>query len=304
VRIALAGGSGLIGMALTVALRERGDTVTALVRPTSAVDVTNSIRWDPSRSEIEENDIRRVGGVDAIVNLAGAGIGDKRWNDKRKDVILSSRVLATNLLAQSFESLCPNGGHFVNASAIGWYGDRGDVELDETAARGTGYLADVCETWENTAAPLKDKGATVSFLRTGIVLSARGGALKKQLPLFRVGLGGRFGSGDQWMSPVSLLDEVRAILWTLDTKLAGPINIVGPTPLRNGAFAKALGQQLHRPSMFAVPAKPLEVVLGPEMAKELLLASQRVLPLALLSSGFSFTHLDAHQSLQWALSDR
>ncbi len=185
---------------------------------------------------------------------------------------------------------------------IGWYGSRGDEQLDETSARGEGFLADVCEAWENAALALSATGTSVARLRSGVVLSTRGGALRQQLPLFRAGVGGRLGSGRQWLSPISLRDEVSAILWVLDHRLDGPVNLVAPVPLTNRAFTRDLAAALHRPGVFAVPAAALRVTLGFEMADELVLASQRVTPQTLLASGYPFAHRDAASALSWALA--
>lgn len=284
------------------ALRERHDSVITFVRPTNRVRDDNLVRWDPSLGLLDDEDLRRVGGFDALVNLAGAGIGDRRWNAERKSEILSSRVAATSLLAEVAKQSTSGVGFLANASAIGWYGSRGDEVLDESSTRGEGFLADVCDAWENAALTLGSTGTTVARLRSGVVLSSHGGALRQQLPLFRVGVGGRLGSGRQWLSPISLRDEVTAILWVLDHHLEGPVNLVAPTPLTNRAFTRDLARVLHRPGVFAVPSIALRATLGPEMADELVLASQRVSPQSLLSSGFTFCDPDAASALAWALA--
>jgi uncharacterized protein (TIGR01777 family) len=299
VRVGVTGSSGLIGRSLVAALEERGDEVVRFLRPTSSASGTSSIRWDPTRGDVDEDHLRRAA-LDAVVNLAGTGIGDRRWSPARKREILESRVAATSTLVRALASV--GVGHLVNASAIGWYGSRGDELLDETSMRGADFLSDVCHAWEDAAAPLADAGTTVTYLRTGIVLDAHGGALRQQLPLFRFGLGGRFGSGDQWMSPVSLADEVRAVLWLLDHRLSGPVNVVAPSPLTNRDFTQVLASALHRPALFTVPHVALGLVLGNEMADELVFASQRVVPSALQSSGFRFEHPDAASALAWALA--
>jgi uncharacterized protein len=301
-RVGVTGASGLIGSSLVAALRERGDSVVTFVRPASRVDVGDTVRWDPARHLLDHDDLRRAGGFDAIVNLAGAGIGDRRWNAERKSEILSSRVSATSLLADVVKE-SPSGVSFIaSASAVGWYGSRGDEVLDESSTRGEGFLADVCDAWENAALALSATGTTVARLRSGVVLSSRGGALPQQLPLFRVGVGGRLGSGRQWLSPVSLRDEVAAILWVLDHRLGGAVNLVAPTPLTNRAFTRDLAAALRRPGIFAVPAVALRATLGPEMANELILASQRVTPQSLLASGFTFADPDAPSAIAWALA--
>jgi uncharacterized protein (TIGR01777 family) len=302
VRVGVTGASGLIGSALVEALRERGDDVITFRRPTSDGSSANVVRWDPARELLDEDDLRRVGGFDAIVNLAGAGIGDQRWSKKRRSEILASRVSATTLIAQAITHTTSGVGLLANASAIGWYGSRGDELLDESSARGVGFLADVCDAWENAALAVTKSGTKVARLRSGVVLSARGGALKKQLPLFRAGLGGRLGSGRQWLSPISLVDEVLAIVWIIGRQLEGPINLVAPTPLTNRAFTHDLAVSLHRPGVLAVPALALRVTLGRQMADELLLASQRVVPTSLIASGFSFQHSDTVTALAHSLN--
>jgi uncharacterized protein (TIGR01777 family) len=301
VRVGVTGASGLIGSSLVAALQERDDSVVTFVRPTSRVTTDDVVRWDPSRALLDHDDLRRAGGFDAIVNLAGVGIGDRRWNATRKSEILSSRVSATTLLASVAKESAGGVGFLANASAVGWYGSRGDEQLDETSTRGEGFLADVCDEWESAALELRATGTTVARLRSGLVLSVRGGALRQQLPLFRAGVGGRLGSGRQWLSPISLRDEVAAILWVIDHRLEGPVNLVAPTPLTNRAFTRDLAAALHRPGVFAVPAAALRVTLGFEMANELILASQRVSPQSLLASGFSFAEANGAAALAWAL---
>jgi len=302
VRVGVTGASGLIGSLLVATLRARNDSVVTFVRPTSRVAGVDEIRWDPSHELLDENDLRRVGGFDALVNLAGAGIGDRRWNAQRKSEILASRVSATSLLAQVVKESASGVSFVANASAVGWYGSRDNEHLDETSSRGEGFLADVCDAWENAALALHSAGTPVARLRSGVVLSSHGGALPQQLPLFRVGVGGRLGSGRQWLSPISLHDEVAAIVWVLDHRLDGPVNLVAPTPLTNRDFTRVLARALHRPGFFAVPSFALRVTLGPEMADELILASQRVTPRRLLESGFSFAHPDARSAIEWALA--
>ena len=188
----------------------------------------------------------RVGGFDAVVNLAGAGIGDHRWSPSYKGRILRSRVEATSLLVAVLNELPESVHVLASASALGYYGSRGAENIDERSLGGDGFLAQVCEAWESAASRLDD--GAVAFLRTGAVVGRHGGFLAKELPLFRLGLGGRFGRGDQWMSPISLLDEVRAILWILDRRLGGPVNLVGPTPITNRDFARELARALRRPA--------------------------------------------------------
>jgi uncharacterized protein (TIGR01777 family) len=302
VRVGVTGSSGLIGSALVTALRARGDAVITFVRPGSTKTADSCVRWDPSSAYIDETDLRDVGRLDALVHLAGAGIGDRRWSESRKTIILSSRIESTRLLDQVAQSLPEGVGFLASASAIGWYGDRGDEILDETCNRGDGFLADVCHQWEQATFALESRGTPVAHFRSGIVLSTRGGALKKQLPLFRVGLGGVFGSGRQWMSPISLLDEVRAILWIIDHQLIGPLNLVAPLALTNRDFTHDAASALHRRAFLNVPSPALRAALGREMANELLLVSQRVTPQRLLASGFVFQCPDAPSVLREVLA--
>jgi uncharacterized protein (TIGR01777 family) len=304
VRVGVTGSSGLIGSALAAALSERGDTVVTFVRPGSSQPLYSSIRWDPSSDYVDDGDLRGVGRLDALVHLAGAGIGDRRWSESRKKTILSSRVDSTRLLDHVAQSLPEGLGFLASASAIGWYGDRGSEELNETSDRGEGFLADVCQEWEGATSTLASRGTPVAHFRSGIVLSTRGGALKKQLPLFRYGLGGSLGSGHQWMSPIALIDEVRALLWIIDHQLTGPLNLVAPSPVTNRDFTVELASALRRRAFLKVPAAALRAVLGREMADELLLVSQRVTPQRLVASGFVFQCPDVATALHEVLASR
>jgi uncharacterized protein len=287
VRVGVTGSSGFIGTTLVSALRERGDDVVRFVRPGSPHAEPASIRWDPARGLVDDGDLRVVDTLDAVVNLAGAGIADRRWSAQRKEEIRRSRIDATTLLvdviAGSSGAAC-----LVSGSAIGVYGPRGDEVLDEASTVGEDFLARVCTEWERATAPLAQRGRSVAHLRTGIVMSSRGGALKKQLPLFRFGLGGVMGDGHQWISPISLRDEVRAIMWLLDTRPSGPFNLVAPAALTNRDFTAALARQLWRPARLRIPAVALDLALGRELVADAVLASQRVVPTALLEGGFIF----------------
>jgi uncharacterized protein len=292
--VLVSGSTGLIGSALVDILAARGHRVSRLVRPGpsgSAPDTTGAIAWDPAAHTIDTAALEAAGPFDGVVHLAGAGVGDKRWSPARKQVILSSRTDGTSLLAGALAGLSTPPPVLVSSSAVGYYGDRGDEVLTEDSAHGTGFLADVCVAWEAAAAPAADAGIRVVLLRTGIVLSASGGALGKQLPLFRLGLGGRIGSGRQYRSWITLEDQVGAIVHCLgDGSLSGPVNATGPEPATDAELARALGHALHRPSVLAVPAPALKVVLGPEMATDMVLSSQRVLPTRLTASEFTFAH--------------
>ena len=289
-RVGVTGASGLIGSALAAALRARGDTVVTFVRDATRRD--DAVRWDPSRGTVDEDDLRRSGPFDAVVHLAGAGIAERRWSVARRHEILESRTRSTSLLVAA---LTASGAPatVASGSAIGYYGSRGDSLLDESSTSGDDFLADVCRQWEDAAAPLRAAGTAVAHLRTGIVQSTRGGALRRQLPLFRLGLGGRLGSGRQWMSPISIDDEVRAITWVIDRRLDGPVNLVAPEPLTNRDFTRALARATHRRAVAHVPAFALSLALGRDLTEGVVLASQRVLPRRLSESGFVFEAPDA-----------
>ena len=299
--IGVTGSTGFIGSALVAALSERGDDVVRFVRPDTGGWTGPVVRWDPSRSLVDDGDLRRVGRFDAVVNLAGAGIADRRWSDSRKEEIGASRLNATTLLVRLLNE-SSGAGVLVSGSAVGVYGSRGDESIDESSAVGDDFLARVCTQWERATAPLEDRGTAVAHVRTGIVMSTQGGALKKQLPLLRLGLGGVLGRGDQWLSPMSVRDVVRAIVWLLDSGASGPFNLVAPAALTNRAFTSALARQLHRPARLRVPSFALSLVLGTELVHEAILASQRVVPLALQDAGFTFADPDIESILVSALA--
>lgn len=283
-RIAITGASGLIGSALATSLRTDGHDVLALVRRTPRD--TSEALWDPARGTV---DVDRLRGVDAVVHLAGAGVGDRRWNARYKAELMGSRILGTNTIAQA----CIDAGIpvLVSGSAIGLYGDAGDTELTETSERGPGFLADVVEAWEAAAQPAVDAGIRVAFIRTGLVASKHGGAFGKLLPIFRLGLGGPLGDGREWWSAISMEDQVRAIGFLIEQPLHGAFNLTAPEPVRNKEFSRLLGRALGRPALLPVPAPALRLVVG-GFASEIL-ASQRVLPVRLLEAGFSFHHPNA-----------
>jgi uncharacterized protein (TIGR01777 family) len=296
-RVVISGSSGLIGRALAITLSARGDEVTALVRRSPHA---GEARWDPVSGSIDAGALE---GADAVVHLAGAGIGDKRWSTARRHEIVSSRVQATTLLAQTLAGLDQPPSVLVSASAVGYYGDRGDEELTEDSRSGTGFLAEVCRAWEDATAPAAQAGLRVVQLRSGVVLSARGGALARQLPLFRLGIGGRLGTGRQWLSWIALSDEVGAILHALDQPaVVGPVNATAPTPVTNRDFTRALGRALHRPSVLAVPGFALKVALGSDFASEMVLAGQRVLPAKLRATGYAFDHTSIDTALSAVLA--
>jgi uncharacterized protein (TIGR01777 family) len=293
-RIAVTGSSGLIGTALTASLRADGHTVVPVVRrPVAAGEA--AVRWDPDAGSI---DAAALEGLDGVVHLAGAGIGDKRWTDSYKRTILESRTKGTELLARTLAGLDAPPPVLVSGSATGIYGDTGDTEVDESAGPGDDFLAGVCVQWEAATASASEAGIRVPLVRTGIVLSPDGGALAKLLPLFKLGLGGRMGSGRQWWSWVSLEDEVGAIRWSLEHDLDGPVNLVAPEPATNAQLTKTLAAVLHRPSLVPVPAFGPKLLLGGELADSLLFTSQRVRPRALTEAGYRFRHPDLESALR------
>jgi len=283
-RVIISGASGLIGSALWSELRSDGHDVVKLVRRTAAA---GEVQWDPSAGVLP---VDALEGADAVVHLAGAGIGDHRWTPDYKAEILSSRVLSTTLLAETIASCTNRPPVLLSGSAIGIYGASDGRELDEHSPPGTGFLADVCEQWEAAAAPAAAAGTRVAYLRTGIVLTPKGGALKKMLPLFKFFAGGRFGNGKQWQSWISLPDEVGAIKHLLTADVSGPVNLTAPNPVTNAGFAKLLGQALGRPSLLPVPSFGPKLLLGSELAEALLFTGQNVLPKVLQNSAFQFQH--------------
>jgi uncharacterized protein (TIGR01777 family) len=289
--VAVTGSTGLIGTALVAALSSLGHRVVRIVRGVPAGD---AVAWDPKAGTI---DAGGLDGVDAVVHLAGAGIGDRRWNDAYKRELVDSRVLGTGLIARTVAGLKRPPGVLVSASAVGWYGDRGDEVMDESSGPGTGFLADLCRQWETAADPARAAGIRVAHTRSGIVLSPRGGALKKELRLFKLGLGGRFGTGRQWQSWIALDDEVAAIVHLLTADVAGPVNLTAPNPVTNAEMTKTLGAVLRRPTLLPVPSFGPKLLLGPELAAVLLYEGQRVLPRVLEATGFTF----AHPTLEGAL---
>lgn len=291
-KILITGASGLIGRALSTELQAQGHTVVAAVRRQPRRN--DEVMWDPAQGILDKS---AFDGVDAVIHLAGAGIGDKRWTDAYKEEVLESRTLGTALLAKTMASLDRKPSVFLSGSAIGYYGAAGDEKFDETSSAGQGFLADVCVQWEKEAQPAIDAGIRTVFLRTGIVLSPKGGALKKQLPLFKFGLGGRFGNGRQWQSWISISDEVNAIIHLLTSTLSGPVNLTAPEPVTNADFTKTLASVVSRPAIVPIPSFGPKLLLGGELADALLFTGQRVIPAALTRDGFVF----AHQTLDVAL---
>ena len=293
-RVVVAGSSGLIGTSLVAALRAAGHDVVRLVRRAPAAPDERG--WDPPAGRIDDG---TFDGVDAVVNLGGVGIGDRPWSGSRKQAIRDSRNVPTDVLARAVaEHGVPT---MVSGSAVGYYGDTGPRVVSESAPSGQGFLADVCRDWEAATLPAVDAGARVVLLRTGLVLSPAGGLLGPMKAVWKLYLGARLGSGRQYMSWVSLDDEVGAILFAVENPaLTGPVNVTGPTPVTNRELTRALGVALGRPAPFAVPAFAIKAVLG-EMGEEMLLFGQRAVPTALLDAGYQHRHNSVTEALAAAV---
>ncbi len=297
-RVLISGASGLIGSALSEHLRRDGHETRSLVRrePTSPTE----FRWNPESHGIDR---RAFDGVDAVVNLSGASIAGRRWTSSYQRKLRASRIDSTTTIVDSMVDQRVDGGPrvLISGSAVGYYGDTGEAEVDETASPGTDFLAQLAADWESCTQPAEAAGIRVSHLRTGIVLAGTGGALGTVLPLFKTGLGGRLGSGQQWLSWISLADEVAAIRWLLDhDALSGAFNLTAPHPARNADYTAAIGRELHRPTVLPAPAFALRLALG-ELADVGLLVSQRVVPRRLLDSGFSFADSDVEAGVRRAI---
>lgn len=298
-KILIAGGGGFVGRALQPQLKSAGHEVLLLVRREPRGP--DEISWRPEAGEL---DPAAIEGVDAIINLAGENIAGGRWTTGRRERILRSRVDATRTLVVALGKLARRPRVFLSASAVGFYGDRGDETLHEQSDIGHGFLPGVCLAWETHAEGAARNGVRTVLLRFGMVLGRDGGALAKQLPLFRLGLGGRLGDGQQWVSWVAMDDLVASVLHALtNEKVRGPLNVVAPNPVRNAEFTRVLGAVLRRPAKFPVPPWALHLAFG-DMAQEVLLASTRVEPRALLRAGFGFQHPDLEPALRSMLLAR
>jgi uncharacterized protein len=296
--VLITGAHGMIGSALIPRLRARGDRVVRLVR--GEPEGRDDVRWDPPSGQIDASALE---GIDAVVHLAGAGIGDKKWTPERKQLVLDSRMQPTGLLARTLAGLTRKPTVLVSASAIGYYGDRGDEILTEDAPPGNDFGAQICREWEDATAPAADAGIRVARTRSGLVLSASGGLLKRLLLPFKLGAGGRLGSGKQYMSWIAIDDEVSAFLHLIDTgSLSGAVNLTAPNPVTNGEFTATLGRALHRPTLIPTPLPALKVVYGGELV-DTLLGSQRVSSERLQRSGFEFAHPKLDDALQAVLRD-
>ena len=291
-RIAITGSSGLIGTALVGHLKSEGHTVQRLVR--RAPVAVDEVTWDPQTGYV---DLSALEGVDAIIHLAGVPVADKRWTKKYKAEILNSRLLGTATIAKATAEVKPD--VFISASAIGWYGESGNRAVVESDRVGDDFLAAVCREWE-AAADLAGDVRTVK-LRTGLVLDPTGGALGKMLPLFRLGFGGKLGSGKQWWSWITLHDVVRAIDFALVEDIAGPVNLSAPNPVTNQEFTSALARALHRPAVFPAPAFALKAALGGFSTE--VLGSKRVIPQALQEAGFTWDYPHLTEALNALVED-
>ncbi|QTJ64740.1 TIGR01777 family protein [Rhodococcus sp. ZPP] len=293
-RVVIAGSSGLIGTALVSSLRGDGHDVVRLVRRATAGP--DESRWDPQKDRL---DTPILADADAVVNLCGVGIGDKRWTGAYKQLIRDSRIAATDVLAEAVaEARVPA---FVSASAVGYYGDTGNTVVDESSPSGIGFLADTCRDWEAAAAPAVASNVRTVLIRSGIVLSPRGGLLGKLRRLYSIGLGGRLGDGRQYLSWISLEDEVDAIKFLLTRDdVDGPVDLTGPAPVTNAEFNSAVARTLHRPAPWIVPGFALNALVG-EFAREGILAGQRAIPTVLEACGFSFRHNTIGEALDACL---
>ncbi len=297
-KVLLSGASGMVGTALRAALVERGDSVVQLVRRETAG--SNELRWQPTAAMPVP--AAALEGFDAVIHLSGANLAARRWTAEYRREIVASRVESTRALGAMLARLQQVPRAFLAASAIGFYGDRGDRAVDESSAPGVGFLAEMCRAWEDATGPAEAAGMRVTHLRFGVALAPHDGALAKMLPLFRLGLGGRLGSGKQWMSWIALGDLVAAVLFVLDSNgLPGAVNLTSPQPVTNEEFTRALARVLHRPAMLPAPAFALRIALGP-MADEALMLSTRVAPARLLKEGFRFAHPEIEGALREMVS--
>ncbi|GAB2594876.1 TIGR01777 family oxidoreductase [Streptomyces capparidis] len=296
-RVAVTGSTGLIGSALVRSLRADGHHVVRLVRREARA--ADEVSWDPSRQSV---DTGALAGTEAVVHLAGAGVGDHRWTAAYKRTLRDSRVLGTAALAEAVAALDPAPRVLLCGTAIGFYGDTGQRAVDESAPPGTGFLADLCQDWEAAAAPAQEAGIRTVMARTGLVVARAGGAWGRLFPLFRAGLGGRLGDGRQYWSFISLRDEVAALRFLLDTDgIFGPVNLTAPNPVTNREVTAAMSRALRRPALLPVPAPALRLAVG-EFAGDVL-SSQRVLPARLLDCGFTFVHPNVDEAIGAALSE-
>lgn len=302
-RILISGSTGLVGTSLTQRLASEGHEVVRLVRPGKPAQSSSlpgtTAAWDPATGKIDE---AAAGAADALVHLAGVSIADGRWNAARKNLLRTSRVDATHLLVESLAKFKRPPRAVISASAIGFFGDRGDEELTETSAPGNSFLAKACVDWEAEVSRASKFGARAAMLRFGIILAPNGGALSRMALPFKLGAGGKLGSGRQWMSWLTLAEALNIIVLALaNSNVSGPVNAVAPGAVRNSEFTRVLASVLHRPALFPAPAFALRLALG-EMADELLLSSQRVIPAKLQTLGYAFAQTDLRSALESVLA--
>ena len=291
-KVVVSGASGFVGPPLLERLRADGHEVLRLVR--RLPQTSDEIEWDPAAGEL---DPAQLEGVEAAVNLSGAGVEEKRWTTEYKRVIRDSRVDSSRTLATALAGLATPPRVLVQASGMDYYGDTGDTVVPESHPRGDGFLPDVCEDWEAAARPAQDAGIRVAHLRTSLVLGHQGGSMGRLLPLFKLGLGGQMGRGRMWWSWITLPDMVGVIAFLLENDVSGPVNVAAPDPVRNKEFTAELAKALHRPAFAVVPPPALRLVLG-EFADNVL-ASHRLAPQVLLDAGYDFEHPDIASAMQW-----
>ena len=281
--VAITGATGTIGSAVSAHLREMGHEVICISRNRDRADVY----WNPSEGLIESQGLE---GIDAMIHLAGESIGNRRWSKRQKTEIYSSRVKGTELIARTLSELDSPPAVFLSGSATGFYGDCGSNQIDEKSPKGSGFLAEVAADWETATTSAEEAGIKVTHLRTGIVLDPQSGMLQKILPLFKLGLGGKLGNGNQYWSWITLEDEVRLIGWLLSADIQGPVNLTAPEPVSNAQFTKALGTALGKPTAVTVPKFGPMLLAGRELAQELIFTSTRALPSVPIDGGFQFKH--------------
>jgi len=297
-RVAITGASGLIGSALVPHLRSEGHEVFRLVRRSASAP--DEISWDPNAGTV---DLAALQGIEGVIHLAGAGVGDHRWSDAYKKEILDSRVNGTNAIVRAMTQLDPKPRVLVSGSAIGWYGDTADLEVEESTPAGAGFLADVVQAWEAATEPAVAAGIRVVHARTGLVVAKSGGAWARMFPLFNLGVGGKLGSGKQYWSWISLRDEVNALTFCLTNEsISGAVNLTGPTPHTNAEVTKIMGKVMGRPTLLPVPAIALNIALG-EFSSEVL-GSTRVLPRVLEASGFTWQDPTIEDAIRTAWQTR
>jgi uncharacterized protein len=298
-QVAVTGASGLVGTALTRFLSAGGHRVVPLVRSRDSAEAGGGIYWNPAEGQI---DVERLEGLDGVVHLAGENLASGRWTNARKRRIWDSRIDGTRLLSEALAGLQRKPRVLVSASGINYYGDRGADPVDESAPPGTGFLPDLCRAWEDATAPAGAAGIRVVCMRTGVVLSPAGGALAQLAPLFKLGLGGRLGRGDQYMSWVHIDDHIAAILHALTaSEVEGPVNAVSPEPVTNAEFTRTLATVLRRPALLPVPGAALKLAIGRELAEQALLGGVRAYPRRLTETGFHWRYAQLEIALRHLL---